>query len=86
MAISIKDYEVENDIAVQLFSAYDEFLGMMSDRTKREHLKSLRAEESRSDQLFGEVRALSERFQEALNRIFFESPALADQTRKYGVF
>jgi hypothetical protein len=86
MASSIRDYGIRNNVAVQLFSAYDEFLGMMSDSDKRKHLKTLRAEQSRTDQVFQQVRAFSNKFQDALNQIFFEHELLALQTRKYGVF
>src|ERR1019366_5526519 len=55
MASSIRDYGIRNNVAVQLFSAYDEFLGMMSDSDKRKHLKTLRAEQSRTDQVFQQV-------------------------------
>jgi len=86
MALSIKNYEIEDRVAVQLFSAYDEFIGMMSDKGQREHLKTLKAEQSRSDELFQQVRRYSQDFEDALRQVFFENQFLADVIKKYGVF
>jgi hypothetical protein len=86
VALAAKEHGIEASITRNLFSAYDDFLGLMADREKREHLKKLRAEVSRKDKVFGEVRDCSERFSEAVRLIFFEHAKLSSFTQKYGVF
>jgi hypothetical protein len=46
----------------------------------------LRAKDSRTDPTFQQVRKISERFEKALNAMFFENRLLGPLTRKYGVF
>ncbi len=86
VARATMDYGVGNTAANKLFSAYDEFLGVVGDPEKRARLKSLRADASRTDPVFNEVRNFSGRFSEALNEIFFSNRHLEPLTRKYGVF
>jgi predicted nucleotidyltransferase len=86
VAIAVKEYGINAAIAEKLFSAYDEFLGLVGDPEKRARLKSLRAEASRTDPIFSEVRAFSGRFSEALDEMFFSNGQLGPLTRKYGVF
>ncbi|MBZ5667755.1 MAG: nucleotidyltransferase domain-containing protein [Acidobacteriia bacterium] len=86
VALAAMEYGIDASIARSLFSTYDDFLGLMNDREKREHLKKLRAEASRKDPVFGQIRDCSERFSEALRLIFFEHPKLSVLTQKYGVF
>jgi hypothetical protein len=86
VALATMEYGIDGAIAEKLFSAYDEFLGLMADPEKRARLKALRAETSRTDPVFKEVQDFSVRFSDALNEIFFSSPQLGSLTRKYGVF
>jgi hypothetical protein len=86
VALSINKNGVSRDVAVQLFSAYDKFLEIMADPQKREHLKNLRAEQSRTDPVFKEVTTVSDRFADAVHEIFFKNEALSPLTEKYGVF
>jgi hypothetical protein len=58
----------------------------MSDSEKRQHLKDLRAKDSRTDPVFKEVIAVSDQFADALHQIFFKADALSPLTEKYGVF
>src|SRR6266436_9262210 len=74
LAMAAIEYGFDNDVAEKLFSAYDEFLEMVADPKKREHLKHLRAEDSRNDQVFAQVQDFSSRFADALNRVFFANP------------
>jgi hypothetical protein len=55
VALAAREYGIETSAAKDLFSAYDDFLGLVADPVKREHLKKLRAEASRQDEVFGEV-------------------------------
>jgi hypothetical protein len=86
VAIAVKEYGIRAAIAEKLFSAYDEFLGLVGDPEKRTRLKNLRAENSRTDSVFGELQNFSSRFSDALNEIFFSDLKLGPLTRKYAVF
>jgi hypothetical protein len=86
VALATMEYGIDGEIAEKLFSAYNEFLGLVADPEKRARLKALRAETSRTDPVFKEVQDFSVRFSDALNEIFFSSPQLGSLTRKYGVF
>ena len=69
-----------------LFSAYDEFISIVSDPELRTKLEKLQAAESRSDATFGRVREVSNLFEAALHELFFVNEALKPLTEKYGVF
>jgi hypothetical protein len=86
VALSVEKNGISRDVAAQLFSAYDGFLEIMSDPQKRERLKNLRAEESRTDAVFRELITVSDKFADGLHRLFFETKAFAPLTLKYGVF
>ncbi len=86
VALAVTEYGIDGAIAEKLFSAYDEFLGLVADPEKRVRLKNLRAEDSRTDAVFREAQNFSGRFSEALNEIFFSNFKLGQMTRKYGVF
>jgi hypothetical protein len=74
--------------ALALFEAYDAFLGVLADQEKRDHLKALTFDDlDRGDALFRETSGLGHRFQEALDRLFFEEDAeLGRLIRAFGVF
>ena len=75
------------DTAAQIFDAYDQFLLTMNDGEKRRHLAQLRSGDAQNDALFGEIRRLSNRFQEGLNKLFFDDHReVGELTRKYGLF
>jgi hypothetical protein len=73
-------------IAEQLFTSYADFLKILSVDDARAALEKLRATDSRTDETFAEIREISQRFESALDSIFFENSRLAPLTRKYGVF
>lgn len=83
---SMKQYAVPQSIEKELFGAYAEFLKVLNDDESREALKNLRANDSRSDPTFGQIRKISAAFEHALDHIFFENKQIAPLTRKYGVF
>ena len=72
---------------VEMFSAYDEFLSLLDDKTARQHLNELRPSAADADPVYHEVREIGRRFQEALTQIFFvcDTP-VRDLTQRYGVF
>ncbi len=86
VAIAVKEYGIDRAIAEKLFSAYDEFLGLIGNPEKRVSLKNLCAENSRTDPVFRQVQDFSSRFSDALNQIFFNDPKLGPMTREYAVF
>jgi Nucleotidyltransferase domain len=83
---SVHDYGVQESVGKDLFGAYGEFLLMLADEGIRKALAELRAKDSRTDPTFRQVRKVSERFEKALDAMFFENPLLEPLTRKYGVF
>ena len=69
------------------FDAYDAFLVGLDNSETRDHLDGLDPSQADSDELFQEMRSVSEKFQGALTRLFFdESNDLHTLTMKYGVF
>lgn len=73
--------------AGKLFGAYEEFLGLLNDRDRRDHLNELPPEKADDDAEYVKVRELGARFQDALTTIFFDSETpLRELTRRYGVF
>jgi hypothetical protein len=70
-----------------LFSAYNEFLGILSDSSKRERLESLRPEDLENDRVYGEARDVSHRFRSAVRSIFLTPDnQIGKLTIEYGVF
>lgn len=75
------------ETATVLLDAYDYFLGQLDDANVRYHLKELPPEKAAADTKYKEIQAQCDRFEKALERLFFDdSPHLAPLTRKYGVF
>ncbi len=73
---------------VGLFTAYDEFLGILNDTEKRELLDKLDRNAARDESLFTEdCRSIGNRFQDALTALFFNScEPLTKACQRYGVF
>ncbi len=86
LASALLLYDVDGNVSRVIFEAYNEFLGILNNVDKREHLQALRAEESERDSLFGEIRRISDAFQNGLDKFFFENQNIGPLTRKYGVF
>jgi predicted nucleotidyltransferase len=74
-------------VATTLFGAYDRFLALLADTTRRDHLKALTPDKLANDSVFGEVRQMGHDFEAGLADVFFgEQSRLTDLTRQYGVF
>lgn len=86
LAQAIIKFEPRTGLGEKIFSAYDQFLGMMADDETRKHLKKLKAKNSCTDKRFNEIRRISEQFNAGLTALFFDNPTIAALTRKYGVF
>lgn len=75
------------ELATQLFSNYDLFLGILEDQAKREHLDSLDLEQFETDEAFKEARELSREFSKNIQTLFFKLDLeLTRLTQEYGVF
>jgi hypothetical protein len=87
MAAVINRHEHLRPVGAQLFRAYDEFLGALSDETQRKHLDSLAHGDEDTDSLFGQLSRCSRTFRDALLDLFFDEPTgLGRLTKVYGVF
>jgi predicted nucleotidyltransferase len=75
------------ETVLDILDSYDRFLGLLNDEDKRDRLATLPFEVADLDDLFSEVRALSDRFQEGLTSLFYrDDEKLRDLIVKYGVF
>jgi hypothetical protein len=67
--------------------AYDAFLAILDDSSKRMSLRNLTPDAAANDALFAKARELAARFQEGLTSLFFETDrALTTAAQLYGVF
>jgi hypothetical protein len=79
-------FDIENEpFVLQIFEAYDAFLGILSDPGQRKHLEELSETEAESDDRYQNAREISHRFRDAILDLFF-SEKLYPLTRLYGVF
>lgn len=75
------------DLAVTIFSAYDEFLGALSDDAVRLYLEELLSEQEETDETYGRLRAVTHNFRDGLLQLFFDrGHELTELTRMYGLF
>jgi predicted nucleotidyltransferase len=79
-------HDADGEASSQIFSSYNEFLGILNDGEKRTHLEKLLADDAESDSLFTEIRRISGAFQKGLDKLFFENENISPLTKKYGVF
>ena len=86
LALSVDKLALSPEIAKSLFSAYDEFVEIMSNKDIRQQLKEMRPQNSRSDANFQRVRRISLSFEAGLNHLFFKNERMRMLTEKYGVF
>lgn len=85
VAAFVMQHEHMKSTAVSLFTAYDEFLGILLNSEQREHLKVLEA--GQQDALYERARDISHRFRKAVLDLFFdETTGLLPLTRLYGLF
>jgi hypothetical protein len=76
----------ERDL-VELYSAYNEFLGLLNDAAFRDNLKNLSVSGAYGNKQFEHARDISHKFQQALTSIFLiKDSKLRDFTIKYGLF
>jgi hypothetical protein len=58
------------DVAVTIFSAYDEFLSALSDDSVRRHLEELLPEQEETDKTYGRLRTVTRNFRDGLLNLF----------------
>jgi hypothetical protein len=76
-----------SDIARTVFSAYNEFLGALSDDTVRDELEKLTPDRQELNENYQRLRVASHAFRDGLLKLFFDSDSeLAELTRMYGLF
>jgi len=87
VASIINKHEHLRPIGVQLFGAYDVFIGALRDDQKRAHLDGLPPEAEEYDSVYRELRHASHQFRDAVLDLFFDERAMLNQlTRIYGIF
>lgn len=76
------------DLARELFGAYDEFLSLIDDTSVRDGLEKLSFDDAAPDPYFDLIRNnVGQRFGDGLERLLFtESDDLSHLTKKYGLF
>jgi hypothetical protein len=79
---------VERETSVrQFFRAYDRFLGVLNDPSKRKTLTTLKPEQLDTDPVYREAREISHEFQRAIQDIFLNPEnEIGKLTIQYGVF
>lgn len=71
---------------VRLFAAYNEFIGVLAEESKRGHLEDLKEEAAATDPVFQSLRTCGGEFDNALTEFFFDSKRYGPLIRQYGVF
>jgi predicted nucleotidyltransferase len=68
-------------------TAYDDFLAILANSTKRKHLAELSQDAMETDPLWQKAKLISHEFRDGIDAFFFAGdPDLAKLTREYGVF
>jgi len=94
LAAALLKYESFDGSIKKLFTAYDEFVGMLADDTllsngltKRKHLDTLPVDSIEGDVVASEARDISHRFRDAISDLFLtKDTELGMLTLEYGVF
>jgi predicted nucleotidyltransferase len=87
LASVINGHDHLSAIGLRLFGAYDEFLAVLGDPEKRNHLDRLVPGSEDGDPAFEQLRDASHSFRDALLELFFDDRTdLVHLTKTYGVF
>lgn len=77
----------DNDVANDIFSAYDQFLDVLADPDARAKLEAVRFEDALDEPEYATLRDVSQRFRHGITRLFFDvHPKLPMLIRDFGVF
>jgi hypothetical protein len=74
------------DPGARALGAYDDFLGLLDDETKRAELATLTRAEAGGSAVFAEAARLGEELEQGLLALLFETDALRKLVREYGIF
>jgi hypothetical protein len=81
------EFNAKPEVIRDIFDAYDAFLGILGDDGLRKRLEDLTPDTMAKDPLFAESRAIGDRFQRGLSKLFFDTDSrLTDAVLRYGVF
>jgi predicted nucleotidyltransferase len=84
---SLLNYPALHESAKRFMCAYDDFLGILWDKNKRDQLSALTPEELEKSEVYRDARAVTHRFKDSVAEIFLsQGNALSDLTIKFGVF
>lgn len=72
--------------ALTIMNAYDEFVGVLSDRDQRAALDALKQEDFDTSDVFDAPRRISHEFRDGLKTLFFNVPEIYELTSIYGLF
>ncbi|HYZ83198.1 MAG TPA: nucleotidyltransferase domain-containing protein [Bryobacteraceae bacterium] len=76
-----------DEAAGQILGSYNEFLGILADKNKRDHLESLAEGDAETDSVYQGARQLSHSYRDGLLRLLFDPTSGMDElTKNYGVF
>jgi hypothetical protein len=73
------------DEGVRTFGAYDRWIAIMQDRSKRDELKDLRAATRDGSDLWQDIRGIGEELQRGLNALLFDTQ-LSRLAPQYAIF
>ena len=77
----------DDKLADEIFSSYDQFLGVLGDQTARDALEKVPFEGALAEPAYAGLREASHRFREGVTRLFFDAhPKLPELVRQFGVF
>lgn len=79
-------YSYLRDPAKKIFDSYNEFIGILADDDKRQHLENLAEGDGDSDELYQSARTLSHVFRDGLLKFFFDPESQMETLTKNGVF
>lgn len=86
IARSIIEYSIDSQIGSDIFESYDAFLEMLNSEDKRTELSGLKAMTATENKTFKNAIIYCDRFEKALDTLFFETDCYQHITRKYAVF
>jgi predicted nucleotidyltransferase len=86
LSILVNIMQAHQVAPVGILRPYEDFLTIIDDQSKREHLEHLASGEANEDGLFNDIRTISHAFHDGLNQLFFGVPEIRELTEKYGMF
>jgi hypothetical protein len=87
VASALLRYEDLLPSARKFFDSYNDFVGLLADKNKRDTLSGLTPDQLESDPTYREARDISHVFREAVSTIFLKSTnPIGDLTIRFGVF